>query len=229
MRVIVNEDWVKRRATTAQRGVLVGIGLLVAAAVLSFNPSYVVRAYGLIIPGVILASWASRAGDKWLREPRADQALAKALKGLTHGYRLYSYVLPAEQVILSPTGLFVLKVKHQVGRISCHGDKWHRPLTLQRVWRFLPEEPLGNPTRQVQDEIESMQRFLAEELPDADVPMYPLIVFTESGADLQVVEPAVPVMPLEQLKAYLRGASKGQAIAKQMHKTLLDLFDEQAI
>jgi hypothetical protein len=228
MRVIVNEDWVKRRATTAHRGVLVGVGLLVAAAVLSFNPSYVVRAYGLIIPGVILASWASRAGDKWLREPRADQALAKALKGLTHGFRLYSYVLPAEQVILSPAGLFVLKVKHQVGRISCHGGKWHRPLTLQRVWRFLPEEPLGNPTKQVQDEMESMERFLSQ-LPNADVPMSPVIVFTESEADLEIVEPTVPVMPLGELKAYLRRASKGQALAKQTHKALLDLFDEQAI
>ncbi len=227
MRVIVNEGWVKRRAVTAQRGILIGVGLLGGAAVLSFNPRYVLRAYGLVIPGVILASWASRAGDKWLREPRADQVLAKALKGLAHGYRLYSYVLPAEQVILSPAGLFVLKVKHQVGRISCDGDRWRRPLTLQRLWRFLAEEPLGNPTKQVQGQVQSMQRFLAEELPNADVPMYPLIVFTESGADLQVVEPTVPVLPLGELKAYLRSAGKGQAVAKQTHKALLDLFDEQ--
>jgi hypothetical protein len=227
MRVIVNEDWVRRRAATAQRGIMAGVGLLGGAAVLSFNPRYVLRAYGLIVPGVIVASWASRAGDKWLREPRADQALAKALKGLAHGYRLYSYVLPAEQVILSPAGLFVLHVKHQVGRISCDGDKWHRPLTLQRLWRFLAEEPLGNPTKQVQHEMLNLKRFLAEQLPNADVPMYPLIVFTESEADLEVAEPAVPVLPLGELKAYLRSASKGEALAKQTHKALLDLFDEQ--
>jgi hypothetical protein len=226
MRVIVNQDRVKRQAATAQRGIIIGVGLLGAAAVLSFNPRYVLRAYGLVIPGIILASWASRAGDRWLREPRADQTLAKALKGLTHSYRLYSYVLPAEQVILSPTGLFALKVKHQVGRISCHGHKWHRPLTLQRVWRFLAEEPLGNPTKQVQDEVEHMQRFLSEELPNADVPLYPVIVFTETEADLEIVEPTVPVMPLAELKAYLRSASKGQALPKKTYKALLDLFDE---
>ncbi len=228
MRVIIDKDKVRRRAATAQRGTFTGIGLLGAAAVLSFTPRYLLPAYGLIIPGVIVASWAARSGDKWLREPRLDQLLAKALKGLTHGYRLYSYVLPAEQVILAPAGLFILTAKQQDGCISCHGQKWHRPFNLRRLRRVLAEEPLGNPTKQVQDEMQKMQRFVAEHLPDTDVPMQPVIVFADPQADLEVVEPTVPTMPLSDLKSYLRSANKGKALPKQTHKALLDLFGEQA-
>jgi hypothetical protein len=227
MRVTVNEGLVRKRAATAQRGILIGVGLLGAAAVLSFNPQYVLRAYGLIIPGVILASWAARFGDKWLREPRADQLLAKALKGLTQGYRLYSYVLPAEHVILSPMSVFVLNVKRQDGRISCHGDRWHRPLTLRRAWRFLAEEPLGNPTKQVRDEMQKLQQFIAERLPDEHVPVHPVIVFTESEAELEFVEPALATMPLSDLKSYLRGVNRGETLPKHTQRALRDLFDDQ--
>ena len=227
MRVTVNEALVRKRAATAQRGIFVGVGLLGAAAVLSFNPRYVLRAYGLIIPGVIVASWAARFGDKWLREPRADQLLAKALKGLTQGYRLYSYVLPAEQVILSPMGVFVLNVKRQDGRISCRGERWNRPLTLRRLWRFLAEEPLGNPTKQVRAEVHKLKQFIAERLPDQPVPVYPVIVFTEIEAELELVEPTVDTMPLSDLKSYLRSVDSGETLPRQMYRALRDMFDDQ--
>jgi hypothetical protein len=227
MRVTVNEALVRKRGATAQRGILAGVVLLGAAAVLSFNPQYVLRAYGLIIPGVIVASWAARYGDKWLREPRAHELLAKALKGLTQGYRLYSYVLPAEHVILSPTGVFVLNVKRQDGKISCRGEQWHRPLTLRRLWRFLAEEPLGNPTKQVRDEVQKLKQFIAERLPDEHVPVSPVIVFTEPEAELELMEPAVAAMPLSDLRPYLRSVGKGVAVPRRTQRALCDLFDDQ--
>ncbi len=227
MRVVVDEDQVKRRALAAQRGIILGVALLGAAAVLSFNPRYVLLAYGLIVPGVIMASWASRSGEKWLQEPRADQLLDKTLKGLTRGYSLYSYRLPAQHVLLSPASLFILNIKRQEGKISCRGEKWHRPLTLRRLWRFLTEEPLGNPTKEVRDEVQAMQRFVNEHLPDADVPIQSVIVFTDATVDLDLVDPAVPTMRVGDLKHYLRGASKGRTMPKETQKALRDLFDEQ--
>jgi len=228
MRVVVDEDQVKRRAATAQRGVILGVALLGAAAVLSFNPRYLPLAYGLIIPGVVMASWASRAGEKWLKEPRADQLLDKMLKGLTHGYSLYSYSMPAQHVLLSPAGLFVLNIKRQEGRISCRDEKWHRPITLRRLWRFLTEEPLGNPTKEARDEVQRMERFVGEHFSEEDVPIQPVIVFTDATVDLDAVEPAVPTMLVSDLKAYLRDAIKGRAMPRPTQKALRDLFDEQA-
>jgi hypothetical protein len=228
MRIIVNENLIKKRAQTTQRAVILGVGLLGVAAVLSFNVRYLLPAYAMILPGMALSSWAMRSSDKWLRDPRTDQVLAKALKGLTQGYRLYSHILPAEHLLFSPAGLFILNVKHQDGKVSCRGERWHRPFNLGRVVRWLAEVPLGNPSRQVQAEVQRMQQFVSQHLPDTDVPMQPLVVFDSPKAELEIVEPTVPVLSLPDLKAYLRDAEKDKALPRQTQEALLHLFDQQA-
>jgi len=228
MRVVVNEKLIRKRAQTTQRAVILGVGLLGVAAVLSFNVRYLLPAYALILPGVALSSWAMRASDKWLSNPRTDQVLAKALKGLTQGYRLYSHILPAEQLLFSPTGLFILNVKHQDGKISCRGERWRRSFNLGRIVRWLAEVPLGNPSKQVQAEVQRMQQFVSQQLPDADVPMQPLVVFGSPKAELDIVESEVPVLALADLKAYLRDAEKDRAMPKQTQEALLRVFDQQA-
>ena len=228
MRVVANEDLIARHALTTRRAVSLGLALLGISVALSFSTRYLLLAYGLILPGVALSSWAMRGSDKWLRDPRTDQVLAKALKGLTQGYRLYTHVLPAEQVLFSPTGLFILNVKHQDGKIACHGERWQRPFNLGRFVRWLAEVPMGNPSQQVQAEVQKMQQFVSKHLPDTDVPMQPLVVFDSPKAQLEIVEPVVPVLSLPDLKAHLRDAENGQVMPKQTQEALLRLFDQQA-
>lgn len=228
MRVIVNEPLIKKEATTARRIITIGLVLLFAAMLLSFNPRSLLAAYLTMLLGILLLNWGAIRGNKWLRNPRADQELGKVLKGLNQGLRLYHYVLPTDHVLLSPAGLFVLLVKPQEGQISCHGRKWHHHFNLGRFLRTLFEERLGNPTKQVQRETEKLQRFLAKHLPDSDVPIQPVIVFSHPKATLDIVEPVVPVMHIGTLKAYLRNATAQKALRHETLKTLADLFDEQA-
>ena len=228
MRIVVNDTLVEKRAAAARRAVTLGLFLMFGAMMFSFRPPLVLPAYGIMLLGVILLNWGGRTGAKWLRKPRVDQTLGKALKGLNHGCRLYSYLLPAEHVILSPTGLFVLKAKTQDGEISCRGEKWHRPFRLGHLLRVFSEERLGNPGRQVQGETEKMHRFVTSHLPDVDVPMQPLIVFVDPKATLNVAQPTVPVMPLRDLKAHLRKAAGEQRMPRETEKALIELFDELA-
>jgi hypothetical protein len=195
-----------------------------ASAVLSFNPRYLLLAYGTVIPGLALATWGARQSEKWLQDPRPDQQLTKALKGLSRGYRLHSYVLPAEHVISSPTGLYVLQLKPQDGPITCTGAKWHRPFNVRRLLRILSESSLGNPTKQARAEADSLQRFLSERLPDLQVPIQPAIVFTSPQADLNLAEPKVPTMPLSDLKSFLRDTRLGPNLPQESQKTLLATF-----
>jgi hypothetical protein len=206
----------------------IGVMLLFGAMVLSFNRRFVLHAYGLLLVGLVVVNWTGHAAGKWLRKPRVDQELAKALKGLSHSHRLYSYLLPAEHVLLSPTGLFVLKAKLLDGRIFCHGDHWRRQMSLGRLVRLLSEERLGNPSKQAQRETDVMRRFVTSHLPDMDVPMQPVVVFVDPKAELSVVEPTVPVVPMRDLKAYLRESVGERPMPRQTLKALTDLFDEQA-
>jgi hypothetical protein len=228
VRTIINEPLVEKRAGTAQRALTIAVVMLFGAMFLSFNPRFVLLAYGVLLVALVVVNWAGHAAGKWLRKPRVDQTFAKALKGLSHDYRLYSYLLPAEHVMLSPTGLFILKAKLLDGRISCHGERWHRQFSLGRLLRLLSEERLGNPSKQAQSETEMVRRFVTSYLPDMDVPMQPVVVFVDPKAELSVVEPTVPVVPLRDLRAYLRKPVGERAMPREMLKTLTDLFDEQA-
>jgi len=226
MRTVVNQALITKQATRARRAIILAIAMLLLAAVLSFNPQFLLPAYIIMILGSVVLHWGGRSIGKWIGEPRIDQSLAKALKNVDHGYQLYSYVLPADHVIIGPPGLFVLKVKPHDGNISCRGDKWHRAFEWRHLWRFLSQESLGNPTKQVNEEVAKTRRFLSEHLPDVNVPVHPLIVFVNPEAHLEIVEPQVPVLHLRDLKAYLRKAEHGDAIPGKTLQALITLFDE---
>nr|MBC7245440.1 NERD domain-containing protein [Chloroflexota bacterium] len=227
MRVVINEPLVKKQATFARRAITIGLTLLFASVMLSLNPRSMLVAYIVMLLGMLVMSWGAMRGNKWLRDPRFDQALDKVLKGLNHGSRLYHYVLPADHVLLSPAGLFVLLVKPQEGHISCRGEKWRHRFNLGRFLRTLFEERLGNPSRQVLLEVERLRRFLAKHLPDVQVPIQPLIVFSHPNAELDIVEPTMPVLLLGDLKAYLRDAMAKKNLRQETLQALTNLFDEQ--
>jgi hypothetical protein len=226
MRTVLNEPLVAKRAAGARRALTVGIAMMLLALVLSFNPRSLLPAYIILILGTVVLHWGGRAVAKWLGKPRIDQSLAKVLKNVNHGYQLYSYVLPADHVIVGSPGLFVLEAKPHDGNISCRGDKWHRAFNWRHLLRMLSQESLGNPTKQVNKEVDQTRRFLTEHLPDANVPILPLVVFVNPNAHLEVTKPTVPVLHLGDLKAYLRRAEHGEAIPAQTLQALLTAFNE---
>ncbi len=227
MRIVLNEALVTKQATRARRALTFAVTLLLLAVVLSFKPQYVAPAYGILIVGTLVLHWGGREAGKWIGETRVDQALAKVLKNVNQGFQLYSYVLPADHVIVGRPGIFVLKVKPQEGSISCRGEKWHRPFNWRYLWRLLSQESLGNPTRQVNKEVDKVRRFLGDRVPDDKIPIHPLVVFTDPNAHLEVDDPTVPVLHLRDLKAYLRDFPQGEAIPAKTLEALLTAFDER--
>jgi len=227
MRIIVNSELVNKRAHTAQRALTTGVMLLVIALIASFYPRYVSLAYIIMLLATVLLVWATRTGNKWLGELRADKLLSKVLKGLDHRYRLYNYVLPAEHVLLAPAGLFVLLVKRQDGKVSYRGGKWHRQFNWRRIFGILSEEWLNDPCKQARIEAEKLHHFVATNLPDVDVPIQPVIVFVDPQVELDVVNPTVPAVTLGALKAYLRSAVGDKKLPNKTLEALVDLFDGQ--
>ena len=228
MRVVIDDKLTENRAQVAQRALVVGSVLLAVALVASFTPRYVLPAYAVVILGTIVTTWGARTGSKWLGDLRGDKVLTKVLKGLDNRYRLYSYLLPAEHVLLSPTSVFALRLQRQEGIISCRGEKWRRPFSLSRVVNLLSEEPLGDPSKRAGREVADLRKFVADGLPGVDVPIQPLIVFVNAKAKLDVAKPGIPAMPIGALKRYLRSAAKDAGISKETYGALVELFDGQA-
>jgi hypothetical protein len=224
MRHIVNEHLVEKRTGLVRQVITFCLILLLGATALSFNRQSVLLAYGLMFPGTLGLAWAARAATKWLQRPRVDEQTAKALKGLDQTYGLYSYLLPAEHVLVGPIGMFVLELKPQMGKVYCQGEKYRRKVALKQLLPALAEEWLGKPAKRARSDVQKMQRLLAERLPEHDVPAQPVVVFTNPNVELEVVEPAIPTMHLRDFRSYLRTVS-AKALSPDTLRALAELLD----
>jgi hypothetical protein len=226
MKVITNEKLVKRQAAIGKWASLIGMGALFGGLVVSYRwPNQLTISFGCLIVGFMLASVGTYNMNRWVKEPRADQTLTKALKGFDNKHSLYHYTLPAAHVLLAPSGLFVFTVKNHHGEIRCEGEKWHHKFNWGRLLLFFGQEGLGNPTREVRGEIGRLGRFLDGKLPEADVPIEGLIVFTNSRARLELIDPAVPVVRSNKLKTFLR-QRKNKRISAEQRNELAEIFEE---
>lgn len=225
MRVVINEKLIKRQAAIGKWASLMGMGILLVGLVVSWRwPYQIAISFGCLIFGFMLASIGSYNMNRWVKQPRADQVLTKVLKGFDNKHTLYHYTLPATHVLLAPAGLFVFTVKDQYGEIRCEGERWHQKFHWGQLLLFFGREGLGNPTREVKAEMESLRRFLDARLSEGSVPIEGLIVFTNPRARLELIDPAVPVVSSNKLKNYLRQLKQNRLSAEQ-RKELIGIFE----
>ena len=230
MQILSNEKLIKTRSAWSQRLMLLGFGLILASAAITFiNPSataFILPAYGALFGGFIVFNIGASSATKWRREPRADQALAKALKGLDNRHILYNYLLPAEHVLLTTAGINVFQVRRLPGVIAVNGAKWSSKRSLMSRLRFGAEEQVGDPTRDVEQDVTAMRAYLEKNLPGKDVPINPLILFSFPTVQLTMTDPTVPVLTAKDAKTYLRQAtSQGKKLDTPTYVALADLFD----
>ena len=124
MKTITNEKFIQRRVQLARRTSLIGMGVLIAGLVASFNQQYYYLSLPALVIGFILANVSAYNANRYLKEPRPDQALTKALRGFDNNYRLFNYCAPIAHVLLTPSRLYTLTVKLQDGRIRRQNNRW---------------------------------------------------------------------------------------------------------
>ncbi len=204
------------------------VGLFLSFQATTERPQFLYGSYIALMIGIIVSSIGIYNADKWLKEPRADQSLAATLKALDNKHRLYSYLLPAEHVLLTPAGLTILKVKRHEGKIECRDDRWRHRQGFWRAFSSFSRERLGNPTRELQYEMRQMQQFLAQRPPGTEVPLDGFVVFTSPAAVLDIQNCSVPVVALKQLKGSLRKAGKDGRMSETIRREVERVLDETA-
>jgi len=216
MRIIANAPFIQRRAKIARYVSLAGLALLGGGFVTSLlQPKLLLWAYATLPIGIILANIGIYLTNRYGREPRPDQMLDQALKGLDDRYVIYHYMLPSSHVLVTPQGLHPLIVKFQPGTFVNEDERWqHRQSFLGRLMRLFGQESIGNPTREARAEAGTLARYLAEQAPGVDVPIEPIIVFTHPAAQLTLTSPAVPVIPAKKLKGYVRSFERRRTLPR---------------
>jgi hypothetical protein len=152
--------------------------------------------------------------------------LTETLSEFDDRYHMYHYVLPADHVLITPHGVFVLIVRGLDGRIRCFKDKWVRDLTLRRALRFFSEESLGNPTKEMLQEVEKLRKYVEKHAPEVKADIQGLVVFLNPEARLDVTTASVPVLPSRRLKSHIRKASARSELPSETLSALIELFEE---
>lgn len=227
MQNIVDDGRITKGARLGKIATFGGLGLLVVGLIVSlvFQKSpLLLLSFVFLILGLVVSSIGTLNMGRWVREPRADQALAQALRGYDDRYRLYSYILPAPQVLLSPVGVYVLTALGQDGTIRYEGGKFHRDFTIGRLLRFLAEEGLGKPNAEGDSQVKALQEFLDEHDAGEGVEIQNILVFYNPRVELSVLDPPCPVVTPKGLKRAIR-RERGQKIPTGQYRKLQELFD----
>jgi len=230
MRLTTNEKFIDRQGKIARYATFGGLAILLGSLVTSFNNTFPIGvSYALLFAGFILAYIGAVLANKYIKEPRADHALEKALKGFDNKNHLYNFLLPVQHVLLTPSGLLVLKVKTQDGPISCRGDKWQRPFQISRLFGGMGQEGLGNPAAELRTEIAKMKEWLGSKIDNAAlVPIDGYVVFSDPRVQLTIEESTTPVARAEDLKDTLRKSKRGTPLLPELYDKVQQALDEEA-
>ena len=203
MKIFINRQKVKARALWSNAASVGGLLLLLASVLLPlFLPQRLTLAYVLMIAGLGVAMVGIYFANRWVRKPRPEDSLAKALKSFDDSYRLYHYpALPCDHLLLTPTGVVILEVFNLDGRFSYRQGRWKEAMTIGRALRYIVEEHIGDPValaHQLQKDLDL--RFKREFGANAVIPIKTVVAFTHPAAELDVKEPPIPICKVEKLK-----------------------------
>lgn len=228
MQNVTNEDRIAKGARIGKISVFVSLGFLAAGLIISLMfPTSPLMWLSLVflVVGIVISGIGTMNMNRWVREPRADQALDQALKGFDDRYQLYNYYLPAPHVFLTPIGLFVLTAMGQDGKIRYEGNKFRRNFSLGRLFRFMGEEGMGRPFAEADAQVQALRDLLAQAELD-DVEIQNILVFHNPRAELDVADPPRPVVTPKDLKKFIRKSAA--KLSGELYRQIEELFDETA-
>ncbi len=230
MKSLTSQARVARGKRLGKIGTFAGLGFLLGGLVVSFvlqeSPLLLV-ALGFLLLGILASSIGTVNLNRWVREPRADQALEQGLKGYDDRYRLYNYLLPAPHVLLCPIGLYVLTAMGQDGVVRYDGGRFRRSFSLGRLLRFLGEEGMGRPFAEADGQVQALQRFLEKHDVDSEVEIQSIVVFYNPRVDLQTSDTPRPVVNPKGLKRAIR-KTQNEKLSSAQYRELRQLLDATA-
>jgi len=225
MRVETNRKLVRRNRRIAQYLFFFSLAVLIGGFIVANQPvvnredpnfTLALLLPSLVLPvGFISTLVSVRMTNLWVRQPRPEQAIQEALKGINKKSVLYNYYhFPARHVLIAPQGVFAMITRFQDGRYQVKGDKWQTYGGLFSAFgRFFRRDDIGNPTEEAMRAADHVKRFFEPFAPDIEV--QPLILFVDPRARLEINDPVLPVLYTDDkqkpnLKDYMRDLAQQQ-------------------
>jgi len=228
MNIIRDDVLIRRRSRIASITMIGSLLILAAGMLISFRfPEQYMISFGALIVGFLLSQIGISFSNRWGRRPRPDELLDQALKGLDSKYTLYHYSTPVSHLLVGPAGVWILLPYYQRGTITYSKGRWHQKGggLLLGYLKIFAQEGLSRPDIEVASEVEAIQKYLSERLPEGQVPaIRAVLVFTNPRAVIDIPEdeePTAETLPLAKLKELVR-KSKGKGLSPEKAKMIQD-------
>jgi len=221
MKIIIDRHKVNTRASFANFSSVSGLIILLASVVIPlFLPIWINIAKFLFVVGLGAAMIGIYFANRWVRKPRPEESLDKALKSFDDHYHMYHYPsLPCDHILLSPMGVIALEVVNLSGSFSYNNMKWKESMTIGRAMRYIVEERVGDPVLFAQEITTELGRLFEKELGEGSkVPIKALTVFTHPALELDVEGSSVPVCKIEKLRKQV--TIKAERLAPEIYEKL---------
>ncbi len=208
--------YVWRNIHLRQSRVLIFLILFLLATALFAQNVYLWSSVGLVlIPVAYVLGLASlRERTVWRTGSAGESSVLAELEKLADDYRvLNGVVVPpnrgdTDHIVCGPNGLFVIETKNYAGIIHCEGDAWTREKIGRAGTPYQLE--IGSPSNQVKRNAKVLKDFVlaheAEIFRERTSPhlwIVGIIVFTRADTMLELKDPTVPVVGLDELADYI--------------------------
>jgi hypothetical protein len=193
-------NWFAQLSNIASIG---GLALLLGSVLLPlFLPKLANYALWMMILGLGVAMVGIFFANRWVKKPRPEAVLDKALKSLTDTYHLFHYpALPSDHILLTPNGVVLLETINLSGSFSYKDGRWKESMSIGRALRFIVEEHLGDPIKSTRLAEKTLRgKFPQEITAGASIPIKSIIVFTHPAVLLEIKDAPIPVCPAEKLR-----------------------------
>jgi hypothetical protein len=259
MKIYRNASEIRSKEALGRRLSLIGLGILFIGLLSSFiptwfppstDPAVVVSApvqflqkywtwisFAALPLGFIFASFGSYFINRFARRrwpgiktvARPDEVLERNMKGFDDKYAYFAWSLPANHVLVGPSGITVLAVRSDRGKVTVQGDRWREPFNMGRFFTVFAREGVGNPAVELEGQIGKL-RALLEQAPlpkgesAANIPIEPVAVFLNPEMQITLEKPSVTVLRADQLKDYLRRRTKEVKVSPATMRAVSDFL-----
>ncbi len=228
MKIIKNENLIKRNGRIGQYTSLGALGVLGIGMYLSFQrPDLFVVSIGALIVGFTMTQVGMYFSNRFGRSPRPDEQLDAALKGLPGDMTIYHYVTPVPHLLVGSAGLWIFQIYHQRGKVTYYKNRWRLSGGgfMQAYMTIFGQEGLGNPNAEIANEIEQLKKYFLKQMEESEIPeINAILVFSNEQSEIDDTDMPLPALKLKQLKDFIRQKAKEKSVDSLTMVKLKSLF-----
>ena len=195
---------------------LIVIGISLFALGMIFTKWLILAA---VVPVTVSAIFRRRY-NTWKAGATGEKAVAKALRTLDDSYYLLNaVVLPGgrgdiDHVLLGSKGVFVIEAKNYSGKVMCNGDDWYR--RKRGAKKTVRAESVSEQVRRNASDLNNYLRRRTR----LNLHVNPVCVFVNPMVQLDLKNPTVPVLRLDQLTRFIRDAESSSSLSEREMKSV---------